>query len=904
MAPPEPAAEGAAPRPRSGRPRRSASRDGRLPAGLVTFVMADIEGSTRLFHELGDGYLPLLEQYREVLGRACRQHHGTVVETEGDSVLAAFASAGDALAACLDAQRALTGPRWPGVVPVTARMGVHTGEATPVGPGYVALAVHQVARICAGAHGGQVLVSEAAAGAAGGRLPRDADLAVLGSFLLRGFPAPVQLAQLRHPDLRAEFPPLRGLGSVAAVLPTPLTSFVGRVRELDVLSARIAAQRLVTVVGPGGSGKTRLALEAARRHEAQGTPAVLVELAGTSAPALLPAQVASALGIRLSVGDPVTAVSEALRDRPLLLLLDNCEHLLDATALLAATLLARCPELRVLATSRQPLGVPGESVLPCEPLDVEGDDSDAVRLFLDRARLAAPDPGEPSPEDLALVRRLCAELDGLPLALELAAAALATLPLTELVARLGDRFEVLGEGLRGVPERQRTLAATIRWSVDRLPADELALFTAVSVFSGGFATDAVDAVAGRELAGASTLTPLRALADKSLLQIDHGAGRYRMLETLRQFADTLLDDAARRRLRDRQLYFLADLAERIEPTLRGREGASGWRRLDAERLNVRAAFAHALETGQGEAALRIAAAVSWWWYRRGQVAEGRRWLADALAAALGAPAAVRVRALLGDALLAYLAGDVVSIRERVEEVVALAPEEAGDAVALAIVLRAFVRALLGESDAVADFEVEAVRAMAAAERSGVGWVRAEIAMTRGQFARMSGDGEGALRHLDEAEAIAVELGHTWAVGSALFVRAKVLLALDRAPEAVRAAAMAVSAALADDDATGVLAVLLTGAGAATAAGSPRSAAMILGAVETLSRRVGYDPMQMDPVDGQAYVAGTRAALPPDRYDAAYAEGAALDLPGACAVLIDLASTVHAAQPAGVAEPGG
>ncbi len=902
MAPADPAGNGAAALPRSGKPRRSPRRDGRLPAGYVTFVMADLEGSTGLFHALGDGYPALLEWYRSLLGHACRQHHGTVVETDGDALLAVFADAADALAACLDAQCELAGPRWRGAVRVRARMGVHTGEANPVGTGYVALAVHQVARICAGAHGEQVVVSGATAGAVGNRLPPGAELAVLGSFRLRGFPAPVQLAQLRHPDLRAEFPPLRGLGDVTAVLPTPLTSFVGRTRELDVLGARIAAQRLVTVVGPGGSGKTRLALEAARRQEADGTPAVLVELAGTTSPALLPAQVATALGISLSVGDPLTALADALRDRHLLLLLDNCEHLLDAAALLAATLLARCPDLTVLATSRQPLGVPGESVLPCEPLDVQGEDSDAVRLFLDRARLAVPEPGEPSPEDLALVRRLCTELDGLPLALELAAAALATLPLTELVARLGDRFAVLGQEVRGVPERQRTLAATIRWSVDRLPADELALFTAVSVFSGSFAADAVDAVAGPEL-GAGTLAPLRALADKSLLQVDHGAGRYRMLETLRQYADTLLDDAARRRLRDRQLAFLADLTERIEPTLRGRLGAAGWRRLDAERLNVRAAFAHALATGQGEAALRIAAAVSWWWYRRGQVGEGRRWLAEALAAAPGAPAAVRARALLGDALLAYLAGDVVSIRERVEEVVTQAPEEAGVALASALVLRAFVRAALGESDAVADFEVDAERAVEVAERSGVGWVRAEIALTRGQFARMAGDGEAALQHLDQGEAIAVEFGHTWAVGSALFVRAKVLLDLDRALDAVRAAAMGVSTALADDDAPGVLAILLTGAGAATAAGSPRSGALILGAVETLSRQVGYDPMQMDPVDGQAYVASTRAALAPADYDAALAEGSALDLPGACAVLIDLATAVPAAQPAGAVESG-
>ncbi|TKJ27853.1 hypothetical protein A6V29_03175 [Blastococcus sp. CCUG 61487] len=797
--------------------------------------MADIEGSTGLFHRLGDDYVPLLEQYRALLQRICRTHRGVVVDEDGDGLLAAFSDAADAIAACIETQQTLEDPAtFPGIE-VLARVGVHTGEATPVGAGYVSLAVHQVARICAGAHGGQVLLSEATAAAVRHRLPANAALTDLGSFRLRGFPAPEHLSQLSHPDLRSDFPAPRGLGDVVVRLPVPLTSFVGRERELIQLGAQIAAQRLVTVVGPGGSGKTRLALEAARREEERGTPVVLVELAGTDDPALVPNQVATALGVGLSVGNPLTALADAVRERHLLMLLDNCEHLLDAAAELVTTLLARSPELTVLATTRQPLGVPGEAVVPCEPLTVDGASSDAVRLFLDRASLAVPELATPSETDLELVRRLCTELDGLPLALELAAATLTTLPLPELVDGLGDRFSLLTQDLRGVPERQRTLAATIGWSVDRLTPAELAVFTAASVFSGGFTADAVEAVAGPEIGG-GTLRPLRAVADQSLIQLRRGAGRYRMLETLRQYADTRIDDDARRRLKDRHVTYLVALTERLEPSLRTADGARSWRRLDDERSNIRTAFAHALATGQGEPALRIAAAINWWWYRRGQVQEGRRWLADALAAAPDAPPALRARALLGEALLAYLAGDVVTIRDRVEQVVHTAPDEAGDTLALALVLRAFVRALLGEADAVTDFELDAARAIAAAESSGVAWVRAEIAMTRGQFARFAGDADAAIAHLDEAEQIATEVGHSWAVGSARWVRAKVLLSLGRHQEAVQAAAAAVSVALADDDATGTLAVLLTGAGTATAAGFPRQGAVILGAVQTLARR--------------------------------------------------------------------
>ncbi len=669
-------------------------------------------------------------------------------------------------------------------------------------------------------------------------------------------------------------------------LPVPLTAFIGRERELDVLGATLAAQRLVTLVGPGGSGKTRLALEAARRKAAAGLPATLVELAGVADPDLVAGELASALGVTLTAGDAVPALVPALQGRPLLLVLDNCEHVVDAAADVVAALIARCPELRVLATSRQPLGLPGEAVVPCGPMPAGDADSDAVRLFLDRARLAAPHLADPSPEELALVGTVCAELDGLPLAVELAAACLTTLPLAEVAARVDDRFGLLSGGWRTARPHQRTLAATVQWSVDLLDARQLAVFRAVSVFHGSFAADAVEAVAGPDGPG-GTLEPLRALAAQSLVEVDHGRGRYRMLETLRQYGDQLVDDDERRVLRDRHASFMADLATRLEPTLRRRDGAASWLRLDAEQPNLRAAMAHALATGQGAIALRIAGSLGWWWYRRGHVQEGRQWLAEALTAAPDAPVGVRMQGLLGDALLAYLTGDVASIWARTNEIIEIAPEDEG-ILALALVLRGFVRALLGHVDKDNETARDVARGMAVAEVCGIDWVRSEIAMTLGQFSRADGNPDAALEHLDRAAELARGFGHTWAECSALWIRAKVLIEVGRAVEALDAVAGAVALAVGDGDRTSTLAGLLTAAGAVTAAGDPRSAAVLLGAVDTLARRIGYDPRRMDPVDGRRYVADTEAALSADGYAAAVAEGSALDLAAAAALVAELA----------------
>ncbi|MGY1829485.1 AfsR/SARP family transcriptional regulator [Geodermatophilus sp. SYSU D01180] len=706
-------------------------------------------------------------------------------------------------------------------------------------------------------------------------------------------PAPAPAAPAPEPAPTPPAPPtVRALGP----LPVPLTAFVGRTAELGRLAAALSGQRLVTLVGPGGSGKTRLALEAARRRPAGSPPAALVELAGVEDPELVAGQVATVLGVTLAGGDPLGAVATALQDRPLLLVLDNCEHVVDAAAAVCAALLPRCPELQVLATSREPLGLPGEAVLPCGPMPADAPGSDAERLFLDRARLAAPHLADPSAEDLGHVRELVAALDGLPLAVELAAACLTTLPLAEVAGRVDDRFALLSGGWRTAVPHQRTLAATVQWSVDLLAPAELAVFQAVSVLPGTFGPDLVEAVAGPEVDGRA-LELLRVLVAKSLVELDHAAGRYRMLETLRQYAEQALDQAASRRLRDRLTGFAVALTERLEPTLRSPQWTESARRLDAEQPALRAALGHALATGQGEAALRIGGALGWYWYRRGHVQEGRRWLAAALDATPGAPAGVRSGALLADALLAYLSGDVPSLWARTSEIAETA-DDADPVLPLALVLRGFVRALLGQPDPDGEVAADIARGLALAQASGIEWVQVEIAMTLGQFSRAAGDLDGALEHLGRAEQLALRLGHSWAHSSVLWIRAKALTDVGRAAEALADLWAMVELTHREGDATGTLAGLLAAVGAVTAAGRPRTAAVLLGAVQAVARQVGYDPLRMDPMDGQRYVTATREALDEVEYDTALAEGAVVDRGEAVVMVGRLAAETRAADPVG------
>jgi predicted ATPase/DNA-binding SARP family transcriptional activator len=688
---------------------------------------------------------------------------------------------------------------------------------------------------------------------------------------------------------------------IATGMPVRLTPFIGRDHEVAELTACLAAHRAVTVVGPGGCGKTRLAIETARRLGVDGAVTAFVGLAGLDADDAIATHLAAALGVTLASDDPVGVVAAALASRPMLLVVDNCEHVVEGAATVVHELLTRCPDLTVLATSRVPLDLEGEVVVPCGPLDVGGGDSEAARFFADRAGRAAPRLAAGG-LDPALVQRICSELDGLPLAIELAAACLTSLSLEELAHRVDDRFTLLSSGRRGAPPHQRTLAATIQWSLDLLDADDLRLFEVASTFPVGFGLDALEAVAGDT--HGDVVGGLRRLVASSLVALDHATGRYRMLETLRQFARSRLTDDEEQRLAARHASFLAALVDSVEPTLRRRDGRSGWRRLDLEHDNLRAVLRRLLARADTdpEAAtlgLRIAGGLGWWCYRRGHVTEGRDWLRAALAAAstsaATAPAstgpgepvsspvtdsAALLRALLSDALLAYLSGDVAVVVERTTRMVDLAEGTDDAYLALALVLRAFARALAGDLRSPPEPE----RWLALADRSGVDWVRAEIAMTVGQFARAGGDRVAALEHLDRAERIAHEVGHSWAGLSSAWMRAKVLLDLDRPHEALASVSLMIAGAVEDDDLTGALAGFLTAVGALVGVGRAYDAAVLLGAVGALSRRVGYDPLAMDPVDGQRYVASVRGELEASDLDAALAAGGRLDLHAAFALV--------------------
>jgi predicted ATPase/Tfp pilus assembly protein PilF len=584
----------------------------------VTFLFTDIEGSTRLLHELGDGYAEALAEHRRALRESWLRHAGLEVDTQGDAFFVAFSRATDAVAAAADAQRALAGGR------VRVRMGLHTGEPLRGDEGYVGVDVHRAARIAAAGHGGQVLLSQATADLAG------AEVRDLGLHRLKDLSAPERLFQLGNDD----FPPLKTLHETN--LPVPATPFLGREREIDELALllRRPEVRLVTLTGPGGSGKTRLSLQAAAAAADDYDHGVWwVPLASLGDPTLVETAAAQALGSK----DTLSAV---VRDKRLLLVLDNFEHLLDAAAGVAETI-GSCPRLTVLVTSREPLHVDGEWEVAVDPLR----EQEAVDLFAQRAAAVRSDFAANGD-----VAEICRRLDCLPLAIELAAARVKALALPALLERLEQRLPLLAGGSRSAPERQRTLRATIAWSHDLLTPAEQDLFARLAVFAGGCTLEAAEEICGADLDG------IASLVDKSLLR--RTGERYWMLETIREFASEQLDQLADVGvLRDRHSAFYVALGERARPELRAR-GAREWlRRLDAEHANVRASLEHLLETGDADGALRLSGAIWLYWQTRGHWTEGRRFLTAAVALGADAEPERLVDSLFGGALLALWQGD-------------------------------------------------------------------------------------------------------------------------------------------------------------------------------------------------------------------------------------------------------
>ena len=619
---------------------------GNKPSGTVTFLFTDIEGSTKLSQEYPDHIPALLARHNEILNQAIETHAGFLFKIVGDAYCVAFHSTTDALGAALEAQRQLNRELW-SPAPVRVRMGIHTGVARLEGEsdysGYATLALVQ--RIMSAGHGGQVLLSNTTHDLLVGNLPEGAQLVDMGERQLKDILRLERLYQLSVPDLPSEFPALKTQKIITHNLPGHLTSFIGRELELSQTKERLEGARLLTLIGPGGTGKSRLSLQLGGEVLPSFSDGVwLVELAPLSDATLIIQTVASVLGLRESSGRPLTDhVIDYLRAKELLLILDNCEHLIDACARLADQLLQSCPNLKMIASSREALGINGETVYRVPSLFLPTQDRvtreallecESVQLFVERASAANPKFNLTEMNAFS-VAQICLRLDGIPLALELAAARVRVLSVEQVAERLDDRFRLLTGGSRTALPRQQTLRALIDWSYDLLTDSEKALFRRLAVFVGGWTLEAAEAVcAGDGVEPYEVLDLLTQLVDKSLVIPEErdNVVRYHRLETIRQYArEKLLESDEALKVRQRHLDYFIELIKWGDKNWFGPEYAEVEKRLGSEGDNIRAALAWTLEN-QPEKALEI---ISWvvvmgLWITRGQITEARNWCKMAL----------------------------------------------------------------------------------------------------------------------------------------------------------------------------------------------------------------------------------------------------------------------------------
>jgi predicted ATPase/class 3 adenylate cyclase len=653
----------------------------------LTFLFTDIEGSTALLRRAGEAvYAQVLAAHDALIRSALAAHGGTELNTMGDGFFAGFSSPRACVAAVLEMQQALEAHVWPGGEHVRVRMGVHTGEAAQTPSGVVGLDVHRAARIAGVAHGGQVLLSETAAALVRDSLPTGVALENLGLHRLKDLSRPEQIFQLRAAGLASAFPPLRSLGDSALHnLPVQLTPFIGRARELAELRALVASARLVTLTGAGGAGKTRLSLQvAAELVDASADGVWLVELAAVTDEDAVPAVICDALRIVRQPGRPaLDTLLDAFVCQDILILLDNCEHLIGACAKAADAMLRRCPRVHLLATSREPLGIAGEIIYRVPSLSLPSgefgpgmlQDCDGVALFADRARAQGIDLMIDEQTAQPVVS-ICRRLDGMPLAIELAAARLRSMSLQELGDRLDQRFRLLTGGSRTALPRQQTLQATVEWSYDLLAGTEQQLLRRLSVFPDSFDLAAVEAACGfGDIAVPDVAGLVGSLVDKNILLAEQaGAGvRYRLLETIRQFAaerllETSVDDAAATALRHSE-HFLA-AAEAAAPHLTGRDQGSWLTKLDADGPNLRRAADQAAADADGlERALRFGFALRRYWLARLAHEDARALVLPVLARPDARPDAQLFGAALETAAAATLPVDLARAIELGEQAV-------------------------------------------------------------------------------------------------------------------------------------------------------------------------------------------------------------------------------------------
>jgi len=719
-----------------------------------------------------------VERHLALLRQSIETHGGVLFKVVGDAVQAAFSTAPQAVAAALGAQRELLTEDWGALGPLRVRMALHAGEAEPDDRGdYLAPALNRLSQLLAASHGGQVLLSLAVQQLARDVLPKGCSLRDLGEHRLRDLLEPMRVFQLLHPDLPGDFPPLRSLDARPNNLPRQPTPFLGREREVDevVQMLRDDHVRLLTLTGTGGSGKTRLALQAAAEAlDAFPDGVSFVPLASLADPTLIPSAVAQALVVPEQGGRPVVEVlRDYLAGKQFLLILDNCEHLLAAVADLVADLLAASASLTVLATSRAPLRLRAEQEWEVPPLALprrppppptaeQLSPYAAVRLFVERAQAVRPDFAVDNASAPA-VAEICWRLDGLPLAIELAAARVRLFPPEALLARLEKRLPFLTGGARDAPARQRTLRDAIAWSHDLLDPEEQAVFRRLGVFVGGFTLEAAEAVVNPD--GALDVVGLvERLCEHSLLRTEDGTGdepRFGILETVREFAAERLTESGEEEVtRDAHAAFLTELVERARVGMEGPDEAAWHARLSVEHGNVRVALGWLLERQKAETALAMATGVRRFWEFRYHYAEGISWLERALEAAGPTPTSVRAWGLRSLGNLVFVNGDARRAIALYEEALAIFRAGGDDAgVNIALASLAIGRATLGELTAA---RAAAEEGLAVSRR--IGNERGEAYALRGIgfAASVAGDLPAAVAAYEAALTIFRRLGELWA----------------------------------------------------------------------------------------------------------------------------------------------
>jgi predicted ATPase/class 3 adenylate cyclase len=945
-----------------------------MPAATVTFLFTDIEGSTQLWERRQQAMQAPLARHDALMRQATLDHNGQIVKMTGDGCHAAFASALDGTLAAIQAQQVLAAEAWPEIAPdaLRVRMGLYAGEAEARAGDYYGSSVNRAARLMSAAHGGQILISRAAADLLRDRLPAGAALRDLGEQRLKDLTRPEQILQLIAPGLRLDFPPIKSLNTLPHNLPVMLTPFIGREREIagvrEILTptpgpspspgehflrergrdgAAREGVRLLTLTGAGGTGKTRLSLQVAASLLSDfADGAWLVELAPLADSALVAQTVATALDVREQAGRPVfEALADFLRARQLLLVLDNCEHVLDACASLADGLLRQCPRVKILASSREAFGIVGETTYPVPSLSLPAaasgpgvgalTKSEAVRLFVDRAQAALPsfnltDANAPS------VALICRRLDGIPLAIELAAARVRLLRVDQIAARLDDRFRLLTGGSRTALPRQQTLRALIDWSYALLSEPERAMLQQLSVFAGGWTLEAAEAVCmavSPSRADATDIFELLAqLANKSLLVVDQDTGdepRYRLLETVRQYAREKLLDATGgdpTLWRHGHLRYYLNYAEQTEPDLHSPRLVASLDRFELEHDNFRAALEWALDSDP-LAALQLARALGYFWVGRDQVSEGTGWLDTALArTSAAAPAEgeaarpyqlARARALAMRALLdfgsmnnvpairaaaeesvrlarqlgddrvlqfslAVLAtalvywGDTASAQAPAQEVLALArPRDTGGMILMAVNVLAIIRLTAGHQPG----EARALAAQVSrlAREWGDPWAIAQTTLGLGRFAGEDGDLVEARARIEEAIELFRQVGDSGQVNHARSDLARMLRRHGEIDEAVGLYHETLRA-WQHMGHRGAIAQQLEGlAFIALARGQSARAARLLGAADSLRELSSAVRMTQQQAEYDQALAKLRGQISPAELDAAWAAGKSLSL---------------------------